>query len=323
MEFTELQAFVAVARERSFSRAAVRLFRTQPAVSLAVKRLEDDLGHQLFTRTSKSAELTEAGHVMLEYAGRLCALRDEARHALGDLHALRRGDLTIGANEALVGALLPAIEAHRDEWPDVRVDVRRLRAREIAGAIRLGDLDFGILGFRPDDPALESVPIGADEVVLLVPASHRLAHAAAVHPRELQHETFIAHSVRSWTRDRVQALFERERFRPRIGVVLPTLDAMKDAVELGMGVTMMLRSAALGDIRNGRLAGVRVDDPGLSRQIWLVFARTASRSAGATRFLEQFRRTPGTPADVMPFVPFRSIDRPARTLSARRSATGS
>src|SRR5262245_2548289 len=106
MEFQELQAFVAVAEERSFSRAAVRLSRTQPAVSLAIRRLEDAVGERLFHRTSKLAQLTDAGELLLEYAMRIFALREEARGALVDLRGLRRGDVAIGASDALTPALL-------------------------------------------------------------------------------------------------------------------------------------------------------------------------------------------------------------------------
>lgn len=323
MEFIELQAFVAVARERSFSRAAVRLFRTQPAVSLAIKRLEDDVGRQLFTRTSRSAALTDAGEVLLDYASRLCALRDEAQRAMATLPSDRPGDVTIGANETLVAVLLPAIGAHQHAVPSSRVDVRPLHARDITASVRLGELDLGVLGFRPDDPAIEAVPIGTDEVVVLVPPTHRLADAASVRLQDIAQETFVGHGARSWTRDRIEALFERAGFRPRIGIVLPTLDTVKGAVERGLGVTAALRSAACSDVASGRLAAVRLDEAGLTRQIWLVFDRTRPQSAAARRFLDVARHSFGSPGGVIAFDGGEARDTRRAARVARRAASSS
>lgn len=290
MEFIELQAFVTVAEERSFSRAAVRLFRTQPAVSQAIRRLEEELGERLFDRASKTTALTGAGRVLLEYASRLCALRDEAHQAVVDLRALKRGHLVIGANEALISTLFPVIEEFRQNHAAIRVDVRRLRARDVVGDVKLGELDFGVIAFRPVDQAIEAVPIATDDVVLVVPPAHPLARARSVRLKELAWETFIAHSARSWCRDRVQAIFENAGMQPRIGLVLPTLDAMKRAVERGMGVTLMPRSAVLSEMTSRQLAGVPVDEPGLSRQIWLVHGPEAGRSAAAGSFLALAQR---------------------------------
>jgi DNA-binding transcriptional LysR family regulator len=298
MEFIELQAFVTVAEERSFSRAAVRLLRTQPAVSQAIRRLEDELGERLFDRASKTTGLTEAGRVLLEYAGRLCALREEARQAVADLRALKRGHLVIGANEALISTLLPVIEEFRQDHAAIRVDVRRVRARDVVGDIKLGDLDFGVVAFRPDDRAIEAVPIATDDVVLVVPPAHRLARVRSVRLKELAWEAFIAHNARSWCRDRVQAIFESAGLQPRVGLVLPTLDAMKRAVERGMGVTLMPRSAVLTEVVGGQLSAVSVDEPGLSRQIWLVHGRESARSAAAVSFLELAQRNTAAAAPV-------------------------
>ena len=111
MDLAELQVFLAVAAERSFSRAAERLHRTQPAVSQAIRRLEDELGERLFDRSSKGGRLTEAGELLLDYAQRVTALTAEAESAVRELQDLRRGRVLIGANEGAVHVLLPVVEA--------------------------------------------------------------------------------------------------------------------------------------------------------------------------------------------------------------------
>ena len=174
MDLAELQTFLTVASERSFSRAAVRLHRTQPAVSQAVRRLEEDLNERLFDRTSKGGRLTEAGRILHDYARRLTDLRDEAASAVRELQDFRRGRVAIGANEAAVHILLPIVSRFREEHPEAQVDVRRVPARQVATEVINGTLDFGVLTFHPSERGLSTVTIGADELVLLAVAASRL-----------------------------------------------------------------------------------------------------------------------------------------------------
>ena len=151
MDLAALKIFLAVAQERSFSRAAAKVHRTQPAVSQAVRRLEADLGEQLFDRSSKSGTLTEAGRMLQNYGQRLVRLAEETESAMRELRDLRRGRVLIGANEAAVHTLLPLIARFRERYPDISVDVRRVPARQIAVEVQQGSLDFGALTFRPPE----------------------------------------------------------------------------------------------------------------------------------------------------------------------------
>src|SRR6187455_2611082 len=126
MDIPALKTFLAVAQERSFSRAAAKVHRTQPAVSQAVRRLETDLGEELFDRSSKTGTLTDAGHVLNHYGQRLVRLAEETESAMRELRDLRRGRVLIGANEAAVHTLLPLMARFRERVPDVSIDVRRV-----------------------------------------------------------------------------------------------------------------------------------------------------------------------------------------------------
>src|SRR6202163_3302204 len=180
MDLTGLKIFLAVAHERSFSRAAAKVHRTQPAVSQAVRRLEDELGEQLFDRSSKSGTLTEAGRMLLNYGQRLVRLAEETESAVRDLRDLRRGRVLIGANEAAVHTLLPLVARFSQRHPVIAIDVRRVPARQIAVEVQQGSLDFGALTFPPPDAGLLEVAIGSDELVLLVPPSHPFARRRQV-----------------------------------------------------------------------------------------------------------------------------------------------
>src|SRR5437763_8409096 len=175
MELSALKIFLAVAPERSFSGAAAKVHRTQPAVSQAVRRLEADLGEQLFDRLSKNGTLTDAGRMLENYGQRIVRLAEETEHAVRELRDLRRGRVLIGANEAAVHTLLPLLARFRQQYPDITADVRRVPARQIAVEVQQGSLDFGALTFRPPEAGLLEVPVGTDELVLLVPPPHPLA----------------------------------------------------------------------------------------------------------------------------------------------------
>jgi DNA-binding transcriptional LysR family regulator len=285
MELAELQVFLTVASERSFSRAATRLHRTQPAVSQAVRRLEEDLGERLFDRSSKDGTLTEAGRVLQEYAQRLLRLSDEAESAVRDLQHLRRGRVVIGANEAAVHALLPLISRFRDDFPQAHLEVRRVPARQMAFEVLQRNLDFGVLTFHPAESGLLSVMVGTDELVLLTPPDHRLARRKQVSLAHLGEEPIIAHNDPSPVRERVLRFFEQRHTPINIPVELPSLDGIKRAVEMGMGVAILPRRCALAEIARGQLAAIRIPQLRLLRHLRLVYRRSGQLSHAAAAFL--------------------------------------
>ena len=284
MDLASLRVFLAVAEERSFSRAAARLHRTQPAVSQAVRRLETDLGEELFDRSSKSGVLTDAGRVLQNYGQRLVRLAEESESAMRELRDLRRGRVLIGANEAAVHTLLPLVARFRAEVPDIVIDVRRVPARQIAVEVQQGSLDFGALTFRPSETGLLEVPVGTDELVLLVHPTHPLAKRRQVTMAEVARESVVAHNDPSPARERVLRLFEEQQIPLKMQIALPSLDGIKRAVELELGVALLPRRCAVMEIASGRLVAVPVTGISRRRQVMLV-CRKAHRSHAANAFL--------------------------------------
>src|SRR6266850_1463390 len=285
MDLNALKIFLAVAQERSFSRAAAKVHRTQPAVSQAVRRLEVDLGEQLFDRSSKNGTLTEAGRMLQNYGDRLVRMAEETEHAVRELRDLRRGRILIGANEAAVHTLLPLIARFRRKYEDIAIDVRRVPARQIAVEVVQGSLDFGALTFRPAEDALLEVTVGSDELVLLAPPAHALAKRKHVTMEEVAQEPIVAHNDPSPARERVLRLFEQRHIPLRMVISLPSLDGIKRAVELKLGVALLPRRCAITEIASGRLVAVPVAGVSRKRQVMLV-CRKAHRSHAADAFLE-------------------------------------
>src|SRR5436190_19776319 len=201
MELYPLQVFLTVAAEKSFSRAAEKLLRTQPAVSLALQRLEAELGEKLIDRSAKELLLTDAGRTVLEYARRFESLRQELENSLAELRDKSSGRLVIGANESTTLYLLRHIGSYRRLYPKVKVQVRRSLSSKIPTELIDGNLELGLISYDPGDDRLVSQVLYSDSLVFVVSPRHRYAKRKTVSITELGKETFIAHNVVSPYRD--------------------------------------------------------------------------------------------------------------------------
>ncbi len=289
MELAELRVFLTVAAERSFSRAAAKLHRTQPAVSQAIRRLEDEVGERLFDRSSKDGTLTEAGRVLRGYAERLQRLAEEAQLSVRELRELQRGRVLIGSNEGSVHVLLPLIESFRQQHPRIMVDVRRVPARQIGLEVAQGSLDFGVVTFDPGDKRLQSVVLGSDELVMLVHPSHPFAGRDTVPIGEFAHETVIAHSDPSPARDQVLRQAELRHAPINIQIALPSLEGIKRAVERKMGVALLPRRCVVTEIERKQLVAVKIPEIRYQRQLRLLY-RKGELSHAAQAFLATARK---------------------------------
>ena len=289
MDMNQLEVFLSVAQEKSFSRAAEALHRTQPAVSQAIRRLEGELGEPLFDRSSKDGTLTAPGRVLLDFAQQMMNLRHHAHSAIRELRDLHRGKLSLGANEYTVMCLLPLLPIFRARHPHIKIEVKRSLASRIPGEILGRDVEIGVVSFKPSDQSIKSVPVAMDELALIVAPSHPLASKKVVSVRELGAESFIAHNVPSPYRERVVKTFEKYRTPLNISMEMPTLEAIKRLVEKGMGVALVPRLSAQTEIERQQLAGLSVKEMRLERRVHLIYRKGATLSHAAKAFLRVAR----------------------------------
>ena len=285
MELAQLEAFMAVIREGSFSAAAKALYRTQPAISQTIKKLEDEVGRPLFDRASRRGLLTDAGRVLAVHAERLLNFRQQALSALDDVRQLRSGRLTLAANELTCLYLLPLLNEFRRLYPNVHVTVQRALASRIPGQVLDYGADIGIVTFRPDLELLTSIVVYRDELAFVVPPGHQYAKRAKVRIEELGGESFVAHHVASPYRNRVIETFQSKRIQLQMPVELPTIDAIKKFVAMGNGVALLPAIAVEGEIVRKELVRVRVPDLAFERKLRLVYRREATLSHAAQAFL--------------------------------------
>ncbi len=286
MELYPLQVFLMVAAEKSFSRAAERLLRTQPAVSLALQRLEAELGEKLIDRSAKELVLTDAGRTVLEFARRFDSLRHEMENSLSELRDKSSGQLVIGANESTTLYLLRHIGNYRRLYPKVRVQVRRSLSSKIPMELIDGNLELGVISFDPGDERLVSTVIYTDALVFVVSPKHRFADRESVSITELDMETFIAHNVVSPYREVVLREFQRYKVPLNMDVEMPTVETIRKLVQNNEGVAFMPRMCVGQELEQGTLRLVKVNELNVERKIRLVYPRRRALSHAAKAFLE-------------------------------------
>jgi DNA-binding transcriptional LysR family regulator len=285
MDLGELQVFLMVAKEGSFSRAAERLYRTQPAVSLAIRKLEDSLGQPLFVRGARPVRMTDAGTLLREYAERLINLRDEVKKSLMELEGLKRGELALGVNESSIHALLPALAQFREAHPGVQVRVHRMFSRDIPHEVVNYRLDLGAVSFVPRETQLQATEILKDELTLVVPPKHVLAKKREVDIEELAKESFIAHIVDSPFRRKVMELFARHRTPLNMPIEMPTIESIKRFVQMGMGVAIVPRMCVTWEVEHGWLKELKIRQMSIPRHLYIISRRGARLPHAATEFM--------------------------------------
>jgi DNA-binding transcriptional LysR family regulator len=286
MELYPLKVFLTVTNEKSFSRAAEKLLRTQPAVSLAIQKLESDLQEKLMDRSGKDLILTDAGRIVLDYARRFENLEGELENALAELRDNSSGRLIVGANESTTLYLLEHIEHYRRLYPKVKVQVRRSLSSKIPAQLIDGDLELGLISYDPEDDRLVTLVIFTDHLAFVVSPQHRFAGRDEVSITELGMETFIAHNVLSPYRAVVLREFQRHKIQLNMDVEMPTVETIRKLVQRNEGVAFLPRMCVQQEVLQGVLKEVNVVELHVDRKIRLVYPAKRALSHAARAFLE-------------------------------------
>lgn len=284
--YTPLNIFLTVVTERSFTRAAEKLYRTQPAISLAIQRLENDLGERLLDRSGRELTLTEAGQMVYDCARRQENLQRELTNQLAELRNKAIGRLVIGANESMTFYLLPHICQFRQRYPKIKLVVQRSRSKELPDHLAAGDVDFGIISYRPDDERFDSIPIYTDHLSFIVPPDHRLANRKSVSIKDLGMEAFVGHNVPSPYRDNVIREFQRYKVPLNVDLEMPTVESVRLMVQAGQGLAFLPRLCVEQDLRQGLLKEIKVKELLMERTIYLVRVSRRPLGHAAKAFLE-------------------------------------
>lgn len=281
----QLKVFRAVARHESFSRAAEELYISQPAVSGHVRELERLYGTELFEQVGRRVRLTEAGRLLEEYADRLLALVEESRRAIDELKGLERGHLAVGASTIPGTYFLPeALGCFKARHPQVEVELRMGDTHQVLGMVRRGEVELAVVGELREDDGLCRRPYRSDELVLVVSPGHHWAREGLRGTAELESEPFILRERGSSTRENAEALLRRAGLAPRVAMEWESTEAIKKAVQAGLGVSILSDRAVELEVAHGLLA--LVPHPALQcrRQFYVVSYQDRRLSPAARAF---------------------------------------
>jgi DNA-binding transcriptional LysR family regulator len=254
VELRQLEYFLAVAEEGSFTHAAAKLYMVQSSLSASLLGLERELGSQLFTRGARGAELTEAGRALLGHARSVMAEAEQARNAVAAVEGLIRGSVRIAAVALPRGVdLAETIRWFRDEHPGVTLHLLPSSARQAAKLVAEGEVDFAVAPLPPGGrPALRFDRLASTPLAVACPAGHRLAGAHDVDPRELLDEFVIDLSRGWWARELFDRMMEERGLQRRVGLEVADLSSVLSLVQRGVGLTY----APLGYIDRETFAGI-------------------------------------------------------------------
>lgn len=278
-----LRIFASVAEQGGFSRAAVVLHLSQPAVSKSVAELERQTGVPLFERAGRASRLTAAGSLLFARARELFAVEESAEEELRALRGLDAGVLRVGASTTIATYLLPPYLARfSDAHPGVSLRVASANTRAIARALLERRLDVALVEGPVANPRIEVVPWRDDELVVITPPGHRLSRRRSIALGELAHEPFVVREPGSGTRTVSERALAGQHIELRVVMQLASTEAIKQAVAAGLGLAIMSRFAVADQVALGRIAAVRVRGAVLRRELSeLRLAGRASSPAAA------------------------------------------
>ncbi len=286
MDFDQLETFLEVARHASFSRAAEKRFRTQPAISAQIRGLEEEVGTRLFDRSGGKVSLTAAGKAFQKYVEETLEARKEMITHLAEMEHVPRGEIVVGANEGTCLYVLPEVFAEfKKQYGGVAVNINRAESTKILESIIDNSVDFGVVSLPIKDNRLTVVPIHRDELVVIAAPQHPLARMPSVPLAEAANYPLLLPKA-GHTRDALENIFFERRLKPTISMELDSSELLKRFAAADVGVGFIARSNVVDDVRAGLLAALPLADVTIKRDLALVFRKDKALSRAALAFIE-------------------------------------
>jgi DNA-binding transcriptional LysR family regulator len=302
MTLRQIEVFLAVAREGSFSLAARRIHLSQPTASEHMQELEEELGTALFARRGRAITLTEAGRVFETYAARIMADIANARQAVTELEGLARGSLLIGASTTPGIYLLPGlIGDFRARHPGIELRLDIANSGVIEQRVRAGELDLGIVGGHELVRGEACLAAGlVDELILVVPPHHPWARRRDVSPALLVEQPLLVREEGSATRRVTERSLANAGIKYTVRMELGHTEAIKQAVIAGLGVAFVSVYAISGEVATGRLATLRLRGLPIRRHFHVIHKEGRALGASARAFMHHLDTVHSKPPGLTP-----------------------
>jgi len=286
MDFDQLETFLEVARHASFSRAAEKRFRTQPAISSQIRGIEEEVGAKLFDRSGGKVSLTAPGKAFLKYVEETLDARKAMMVAIAEMERVPRGEIIVGANEGTCLHILPHVFAEfKKQYPEVSVNIKRADYAKVLESIIDNSVDFGVVSLPVNDNRLTVVLIHRDELVLIAPPHHPLGKMKSVTIADASKFPLIVPKA-GHTRDAIEQLFHERRLKPNFTMELDSSELLKRFVAADVGIGYISRSNVEEDVRAKALVAIPISDAHVRRDLALVFRKDKALSRAALAFIE-------------------------------------
>ncbi len=286
MDFEQLRTFLEVSRLKSFSRAAQKLLRTQPAISAQIRSLEQEVGARLFDRDGGKVTFTAAGRLFEPFAEYCMERQRHILLAVAEQERSPRGELTISANEATHLYVLPRVFAHfRQQYPRVMLSVVRAERLRTVESVVNREVDFGVVSLPVRDGRLTVETIHRDELALVAPNGHPLAGRSTLRIQEAAKYPLLlpSHGRR---REQLDELFRVNEISPRVAMEVESSEMLKRYVSVGLGLGFLPRTNVAEEERAGTLCLLSLEGVRLARDLGLIFRKDRQLSRAAQEFLE-------------------------------------
>jgi LysR family transcriptional regulator, low CO2-responsive transcriptional regulator len=286
MDFDQLEIFLEVARLSSFSRAAEKRFRTQPAISSQIRALEEEVGARLLDRSGGRVSLTATGKLFFKYAAETIERRKTILTEIAETERVPRGEIVVGANEGTCLHILPEVFAQfKREYPNVSVSIKRSDYAKILESILENTVDFGIVSLPVNDNRLVAQLVHRDHLVVITAPNHPLSTRKTATVAEVAAFPLVLPRL-GHTRDALDALFYDHHLQPNVAMELDSSELLKRFVAAGVGVGFIALSNIEEDIRAKALVAITLAETQIRRDLALVCRKDKSLSRAARAFME-------------------------------------
>jgi DNA-binding transcriptional LysR family regulator len=296
MEDHKLKVFCTVAETKSFSKTSEIIHLTQPAVSLQVQALEEIYETKLFDRSSSTVTLTPAGEVLYKYAKEILALYANVEKVIGEITGLVKGSISIGASSTIGNYLLPGvITDFKKTHLKIKIHLLVGNTKRVVDMLNSGSIDIGLVEGEVTRQKMVVEKLIPDELLLVVPSYHPWAKKKEIPISELTKEPFIFREGGSGTRQMIEMFFAKYGIAPnnmKISMVLGSTEAIKEAVENGLGVSILSRWAARKELKYGTLQLLRIKEEKVLRDFSLIVNKNSVSSHAVDEFLTYLRSYP-------------------------------
>lgn len=296
MEDHKLKVFCTVAETKSFSKTSEIIHLTQPAVSLQIQALEEMYETKLFDRSSNTITLTHAGEVLYRYSKDILALYAELEKEIGKITGLIKGSITVGASTTIGNYVLPSVIADfKKNHPKIKINVLIGNTKRVLDLLNSGVIDLGLVEGETARHKITVETLLADELVLIIPPLHPWAKRKVVSILEISKEPFIIREEGSGTRQMIEKYLASHGIKVsdmRVALVLGGTESIKEAVESGMGISIVSRWAARKEIKYGSLRFVPTKEEKILREFSLLLPKNAVVSHAVDEFLSYIKLYP-------------------------------